>query len=717
MKINGGIYPTMLVAYKETGEIDYNAMGALIDWYIEEGVHGIFALCHSTEVHCLSLEERLKLGGFVLDRVAGRVPVVMGGITAYTIEEQIEEAKLFAKLDPTALVLISNRLDGEGEDALINNMKTVMAAIPDNVTLGIYECPHPYKRVLTDREVKFIVGTGRFAFIKDTCCDVETMRRRAEIARGSDFGLFNANCATFHESLSIGYDGFSGIMANFHPRLYSWVYENADDPRCAKLNALFGVTSLIEMRCYPIPAKKYLKEYAGLPITPVCRSVEDTNPSTVSAEVRAIYDQTKEAHELIGVPMRRYTEPDFISYDARAELQSIVDRENGVYLEHPHTCLLSDNKTVLAVYSKCHGFGQITMKKSFDGGKSWSERLPVPDSFSTSMECPTVFRMEDREGRSRFCLFTGRYPIRMSVSEDDGESWSELQPIGDFGGMFISTVIKLGDGKYTALFHDDGCYIKGGRDAKAVVYRAGKGTDMRTRLLTYTSPDGGETYDKTPCPHWKLPLSRGDDRWEKIYETYHSKRHADGHFELYSIVTEDGGLTWSAPRMICTHESAKLCEPGAVRSPDGKEIAVFLRDNSRKHNSFVILSRDEGESWSEPREISKKLTGDRHTAAYMPDGRLFITFRDNEKTSPTNWSWVAWVGSYEDAVSGADGDCRLLLKKNYESYDCAYPGLVTLPDGTLLCTTYGTWTKGETPYIISVRLTPEELGSLPHEDK
>ena len=169
--------------------------------------------------------------------------------------------------------------------------------------------------------------------------------------------------------------------------------------------------------------------------------------------------------------------------------------------------------------------------------------------------------------------------------------------------------------------------------------------------------------------------------------------------------------------MICTHESAKLCEPGAVRSPDGKEIAVFLRDNSRKHNSFVILSRDEGESWSEPREISKKLTGDRHTAAYMPDGRLFITFRDNEKTSPTNWSWVAWVGSYEDAVSGADGDCRLLLKKNYESYDCAYPGLVTLPDGTLLCTTYGTWTKGETPYIISVRLTPEELGSLPHEDK
>ena len=166
--------------------------------------------------------------------------------------------------------------------------------------------------------------------------------------------------------------------------------------------------------------------------------------------------------------------------------------------------------------------------------------------------------------------------------------------------------------------------------------------------------------------------------------------------------------------MICSHPSAKLCEPWAVRSPDGREIAVFLRDNSRSYNSFVIRSCDEGKTWSEATEICDGLTGDRHTAVYLPDGRLFISLRCMKKNDPLKDSWTAWVGTYEDAVSGRDGDCRILMKRNYGPYsDCAYPALETLCDGTVLATTYGRWTPGEEPSILSIRLTPEELASLP----
>jgi len=49
---------------------------------------------------------------------------------------------------------------------------------------------------------------------------------------------------------------------------------------------------------------------------------------------------------------------------------------------------------------------------------------------------------------------------------------------------------------------------------------------------------------------------------------------------------------------------------------------------------------------------------------------------------------------------------------NKQKWDCAYPGVEVLPDGTFVVTTYGHWTEGESPYIVSVRFTLAELDAL-----
>jgi hypothetical protein len=49
---------------------------------------------------------------------------------------------------------------------------------------------------------------------------------------------------------------------------------------------------------------------------------------------------------------------------------------------------------------------------------------------------------------------------------------------------------------------------------------------------------------------------------------------------------------------------------------------------------------------------------------------------------------------------------------NHHEWDCAYPGLELLPNGTFVATTYGYWTAGEQPYIVSVRVTMAELDRL-----
>ena len=187
------------------------------------------------------------------------------------------------------------------------------------------------------------------------------------------------------------------------------------------------------------------------------------------------------------------------------------------------------------------------------------------------------------------------------------------------------------------------------------------------------------------------------------------KEGKSGKFFVYQTLSKDGGLTWSAPQVIASHPQAHLCEPGIIRSPDGRQLAVLLRENSRRLNSFLILSNDEGKTWSQPVELPASLTGDRHTGVYTSDGRLFISFRDTTHVSPTKGDWVGWVGTYDDIVQGREGQYRVRLMENHKSGDCAYPGVEILPDDTIVTTTYGHWTAGQPPYIVSVRLKLSEL--------
>ena len=95
-----------------------------------------------------------------------------------------------------AVVMISNRLAAkdESDEIAIANMRRILDALP-GVTFGMYECPHPYRRPLTDGMLEAMAETGRFSFIKDTCCDAALIAHRLKVLDGR-IQLFNANAAT-----------------------------------------------------------------------------------------------------------------------------------------------------------------------------------------------------------------------------------------------------------------------------------------------------------------------------------------------------------------------------------------------------------------------------------------------------------------------------------------------------------------------------------------
>ena len=258
-----GEYPVMLTPFTDNNEVDYDALERLVEWYIQNGVAGLFADCQSSEMFFLTLEERVGIAKAVKKFAGGRVPVVASGHISDKLEDQVEELTAIAETGVDAVILLTNRLAQKesSEKEWLERLKVLLSRLPREIPLGFYECPYPYKRIISVENLKWCADSGRFYFIKDTSCDLQCIEAKLEAIKGCLLKLYNANTSTLLVSLKMGAAGFSGVMANFHPQLYAWLCENFESqPDKARLLADFlTVASLIERQVYPVNAKYYQK--------------------------------------------------------------------------------------------------------------------------------------------------------------------------------------------------------------------------------------------------------------------------------------------------------------------------------------------------------------------------------------------------------------------------------------------------------------------------
>ena len=253
------VFPTMVTPFSRHYTIDYKALKPLVRWYEREGIDGLFAVCQSSAMFELSREERRELCTAVVGLSRGQYPVIASGHVSDTLEDQVRDLVAMAEAGADALVLVTNRLAPSGESNTVwrRNLELLMKRLPDHLPLGFYECPQPYKRLLSIEEIRWMAESGRFAFVKDTCCDPQLITARAAAVKGTGLKLYNANAPTLLHSLRAGYAGYSGIMTNFHGRLYHWMCRNwqTEPERAEELQAYLGTASVIEYQSYPLNAK------------------------------------------------------------------------------------------------------------------------------------------------------------------------------------------------------------------------------------------------------------------------------------------------------------------------------------------------------------------------------------------------------------------------------------------------------------------------------
>lgn len=258
-----GMWVTMITPFTDEGEVDYASIKRLVEWYIDGGLDGIFAICQSSEIYYLTMEEKIKILKEIIKIADGRIAIVASGHTSDTPGQQLDELKAVVDTGVETLVLIANRLARIDEDDTVwnKNLDAIVNHLDDSVALGMYECPYPYHRLLSENNIKHFIKNERFVYFKDTCCSLNKIKSRLELVKNSNFKLYNANTLTVTESLKAGAHGYSGIMANFHPHLYSKLYSlfKANDPRLDELQSILSILSSMSEAMYPLTAKIYLK--------------------------------------------------------------------------------------------------------------------------------------------------------------------------------------------------------------------------------------------------------------------------------------------------------------------------------------------------------------------------------------------------------------------------------------------------------------------------
>ena len=282
--------PVMITSFQQNGEIDLDGVTRLIDFYLAAGVKGFFTNCASSEMYHLSEDERLTLTRHVVKRVNGVVPVVATGSFGSTIIEQAEFAKKIYDTGINAVILITSHYakKEESDEILLHNFER-MLELTGSIPMGLYECPSPYKRILSPEVFKSLLDTKRMVYHKDTSIDQEKIKAKLALIKNNPLEFYDAHTENATFSLQNGAKGMSAISGNFYPEILVWMCNHATDSRKQEdvkwlQEELVKAEKLISQG-YPMSSKYFLKK-RGLPILPVSR----TSPKPLTIQQQETLD-------------------------------------------------------------------------------------------------------------------------------------------------------------------------------------------------------------------------------------------------------------------------------------------------------------------------------------------------------------------------------------------------------------------------------------------
>ena len=237
------------------GKINYDAMGNLIEWHIENKTDAIIVCGTTGESATMSDEERKTTIKFVVDKVNKRIPVIAGSgsnNTAYSVEL----SKYCQEVGADGLLVVTPYYNKSTQDGLIKHFTTIAESV--DIPIILYNVPGRTGVNIKPTTVEKLSKVKNIVAIKEASGDISQV---AEISRlcGDDFAIYSGNDDQIVPILSLGGSGVISVLANVLPKETHDIVEkylSGDIEEARKLQlSLNELVSSLFIEVNPIPVK------------------------------------------------------------------------------------------------------------------------------------------------------------------------------------------------------------------------------------------------------------------------------------------------------------------------------------------------------------------------------------------------------------------------------------------------------------------------------
>lgn len=257
LRIQGSIV-AIVTPFNQDGSVNFSKLGELVDWQIQNGTDGIVALGTTGESATMTDEEDDAVCEYVLKRVNGRIPVIVGSGSNCTAS-MLEKSLRYQAMGAQGLLIIAPYYNKTNEEGMYRHFTTVVDAV--DIPCILYNVPGRTGCSISEGVVKRLAGHPNVMGIKEASGN---MSYACKIARylGPDFAMYSGNDDITVPILSIGGSGVISVLANILPKqthdmVMSYLSGDTAAATAAQLRYLELINSLF-LEVNPIPVKAAL---------------------------------------------------------------------------------------------------------------------------------------------------------------------------------------------------------------------------------------------------------------------------------------------------------------------------------------------------------------------------------------------------------------------------------------------------------------------------
>lgn len=216
-----GVLPAMITPLTEDYKVNEKALRKLIDYLIDGGVHGIFAIGTTGEFYGLTNDEYKAVLEIALDQTAGRVPVYAGA-NAIGTRESIQLAQIAEKVGVAALSTLTPYFISLNQQEVYNHFEAV--AKSTSLPILLYDNAPKTHITIKPSTVAKLADIENIVGMKDSTGDLTNTAECIRLTQGKDFHVMLGRDTLIYGGLCYGAAGAVAACANVAPKICSDIY-------------------------------------------------------------------------------------------------------------------------------------------------------------------------------------------------------------------------------------------------------------------------------------------------------------------------------------------------------------------------------------------------------------------------------------------------------------------------------------------------------------